>query len=163
MATTTIAYSATQTLTVTNLHSKASSATTGWQSAQVDNTSDLALDALVMVVLDFANTAPANDKCAYVYAAGATDTGVLTNPASGTEGSITLVDITANAQALKLIGTVPYTTQDEVAEAGPFSVALAFGGILPPYWSIVIMNYSGAALAASGNTVKYRKITAVTA
>lgn len=145
-----------QTMTVTNLHSLASSATAGWQSAVVDNTTNLYADAQVMVVLDFANTAPANDKCAYVYAAGGVETGVLTNPASGTQGSITLVDITANVQALRLIGTVPYTTQDEVAEAGPFSVGLAFGGMLPDFWSIVVVNYSGAALAASGNTVKWR-------
>jgi hypothetical protein len=163
MAVTTITFSTAQTMTVTNLHSKASSTTVGWQSAVVDNTSNLALDALVTVVLDFANTAPANDKCAYVYAYGGVESGVYTNPASGTEGSITLTDITSTAQALRLIGTVPYTTQDEVAEAGPFSVALAFGGVLPPYWGVAIMNYSGAALAASGNTVKYVRVTATTA
>lgn len=162
MATTQLALSAVQTMTVTNLHSKASSATAGWQSAVVDNTSDLALDALVMVVLDFANTAPANSKCAYVYAYGGVESGVYTNPVSGTEGALTLLDVTTTPQAIKLLGIVPYTTQDEVAEAGPFSVALAFGGILPPYWGVAIMNHSGAALAASGNTVKFRRVTSTT-
>jgi hypothetical protein len=163
VATTQIAFSAAQTMTVTNLHSLASSQTAGWQSGVVDNTSNLALDALVMVVLDFANTAPANDKCAYVYAYGGVESGVYTNPCTGTEGTLTLPNIGSNPAVVKLIGTVPYNTQDEVAEAGPFSVALAFGGVLPAYWGLAIMNYSGAALAASGNTVKYIRVTATTA
>lgn len=144
-----------QTFTVTNLHSLASSATAGWQSDQVDNTTNEYLDALVQVKLDFANTAPANSRGAYVYAAGGLETGVLSNPASGTEGAITLLDVTANQQNLRLIGFAPYTTADEVVESSPMSVAAAFGGVLPPFWSIVIINHSGAALAASGNTVKW--------
>lgn len=156
---TTLVYAAPVTMTVTNLNSMASSATAGWQSAQVDNTGTIYVDALVQVVLDFANTAPANDKCAYVYVAGGLTTGVLSNPASGTQGAITLLDITVNAQNLRPLGTVPYTTADEVAESSPFSVANAFGGIMPPFWSVCVMNYSGAALAASGNTVKYVGVT----
>ena len=151
---------AVQTMTVTGLQSLASSATAGWQSAQVDNATNQYLDALVQVVLDFANTAPANSRGAYVYAAGGLETGVLSNPASGTQGSITLLDVTANAQNLKLIGFIPYTTQDEVAESSPMSVAAGFGGILPPFWSVVVVNHSGAALASTGNTVKWVPVTA---
>lgn len=148
------AYGAEQTMTTTNLQALASSATAGWQSAVVDNTSDLFEDALVQVVLDFENTAPANDKQVYVYAYAGLNT-TYTNPATGSEGTITLPSIASNAQNLRLIGTIPYTTQGEVAESYVFSVASGFG-FLPPKWGIVIMNYSGAALASSGNTVKYR-------
>lgn len=146
------------TMTVTGLASLGNSATVGWQSAVVDNTATLYQDAHVMVVVDFANTAPANDRGVYVYAAAGIESGVLSNPASGTQGSITLADVTANAQNIKQIGFIPYTTQDEVAEGGPFSVAQAFGGILPDYWSIILVNYSGAALAASGHSVKWRGV-----
>lgn len=152
-----LAYQAAQTMTVTNLHSLANSATAGWQSAVVSNTTDLFLDALVQVVLDFANTAPANSKAALVFAYAGLDS-VYSNPASGSEGMITLVDVDSNYQALKMIGSVPYTTQDEVAESSPMSVAAGFGGVLPPAWGLVIMNRSGAALAASGNTVTYRGV-----
>lgn len=155
-----LTYQALQTLTVTGLQSLASSPTAGWQSAEVDNTSNLFLDTLVQVVFDFANTAPANSKAAYVFAAGGLETGKLSNPFSGTEGVLTLVDVTANAQAARLIGTVPYTTQDEVAEGSPMSVAAAFGGSMSPFWAVGIINHSGAALAASLNTVKYRGIYA---
>lgn len=150
-----LAYQAAQTLTVTALHSLASSATAGWQSDVVDNTSNLFLDALVQIVLDFANTAAANSKCAYVYAYSALET-TYTNPCTGTEGTLTLPDVTANPLSLRLIGIIPYVTTDEVVESTLFSVAAAFGGRLPPKWGIAIINHSGAALAGSGNTVKYR-------
>ena len=145
-----------QTMTVTNLHSKASSATAGWQSAVVDNTSNLYLDQLAMVVLSIANTTPANSKGAYIFAYGGLESGTYTNPASGTEGNLTLLDVTANAQAMPLVHFLPITTADEVAESAPFSVARGFGGILPPFWGLAIMNHSGAALDASANTVKHR-------
>ena len=82
-------YGAVQTMVSTALQSLASSATGGWQSAAVDNGTDLYLDALVQIVLDFANTAPANSKQAFVYAYAALDT-AYTNPAVATEGTITL-------------------------------------------------------------------------
>lgn len=153
------AYGASVNMTVTNLHSLGSSATAGWQSAVVDNSDSAAkwLDVLVQVVLDFANTAPGSDKCVYVYAYGGIGT-TYSNPATGSEGAITLANISTNAQNLRLIGRVEYTTQDEVAESSPMSVAAAFGGVMPAKWGLVIMNFSGAALAASGNTVTYQPV-----
>lgn len=158
MATLKLLYSAVQTMVVTALQSLASSATAGWQSAVVDNTTDLYEDALVQVILDFANTAPSADKCAYVFAYSGLET-AYADPASGTEGSITLATIASNPQAFRQIGTVPYNTQDAVVESSVMSVAAAFGGVLPPKWGIVVMNYSGAALAGSGNTVKWMGVT----
>lgn len=153
-----LVYSSVQTMTVTNLHSLANSATAGWQSAVVDNTANLYEDAQVFVELDFANTAAANSRAAFVYAYAGIETGVYTNPASGSEGTITLPDVTANALSVRRIGTLPYVTTDEKVENGPFSVAQAYGGILPPFWGVVIINHSGAALAASANTVKWRGV-----
>lgn len=151
------AYGSETSLTVTNLQSLGNSATAGWQSAVVDNTSDLFLDAHLFIVLDFANTAAANSRGVYVFAYGGLDT-TYTNPVSGSEGTITLPDVTANQLSLKQIGFIPYVTQDEVVEYGPISVAAGFGGILPAKWGIVLMNHSGAALASSGNSVKYRGV-----
>jgi hypothetical protein len=149
------AYSTVQTFTVTNLHSLASSQTAGWQSAIVDNTSNLYQDALVQVVLDFANTAPANDKAAYVYVCAGIESGTYSDPCSGSEGTITLTNVGSTGQNVRLIGVLAYETADAVIESSPMSVAAAFGGTLPPYWKVVIINYSGAALAGSGNTVKW--------
>lgn len=157
MPTVTLVYGSVQSMTVTNLHSLASSPTAGWQSAVVDNTSTLHLDAHLQVVLDFANTAPSSSRAAFVYAYSGLDT-TYTDPASGSEGTITLPDITANPNKLRLVGTIPYNVQDEVAESSVFSVAEAFGGVLPAKWGIIIMNHSGAALAGSGNSVTWRGI-----
>lgn len=147
------AYGGPNALTVTNLHSLASSATAGWQSDEVSNSSNY-LDVLVQVIVNFANTAIGGTKALYVYAAGGLETGKLSNPASGAQGAITLVDVTTTPQNLRQIGIIPYTTVDEVAESSPLSLAAAFGSV-PPFWSIVIVNHTGAALEASGNTVKW--------
>src|SRR6185369_16407985 len=98
-----LALQAAQTMTVTNLHSLASSATAGWQSDVVDNTTNLFEDYLVQIVLDFANTAPANSKGVYVFAYAGLET-TYTNPATGSEGTITLVDVTTTPQALAEVG-----------------------------------------------------------
>ena len=141
-------------MTVTALNSLASSAVAGWQSVVVDNTSDLALDALVQVVLDMANTAPANDKAVYVYAYSGIGTN-YTNPASGSEGTITIT----NPNNLRLVGVLTYQTADEIIKSPVMSVAAAFGGVLPPKWGLVLINYTGAAVGASGNSVTYQLLT----
>lgn len=156
------ALQAEQTMTVTNLHSLASSATAGWSSASVDNTANLYLDAWLQIVLDPANTAPANSKSFFVYAYGGTNsgdfttTGAATGGTPGTEGALTFPDVTANPVGLPRIGLIPYVNADVIQKSRPFSIGLAFGGELPPFWGAALINHSGAALASSLNTVKYR-------
>lgn len=146
-------------MTVTNLHSLASAATSGWQSAVVDNSSNLWRDAHVFVVLDFANTAAANSKLAALYVYGGVESGVYSGSGgltTGSEGAISLTDITSTPQNLHHLGNVFYNTTNETAQAGPFSVARAMGLMcLPKFWGVILVNHSGAALAASGNTVKW--------
>lgn len=145
-----------QTATITSLLGLASSPTAGWQGAEVDNSSLLYLDTALQIVLAFANTAPANSKAAYIFAAGGIQTGKLSNPFSGSEGTLTLVDVTANAQAARQIGIIPYTTQNEVAEGSPMSVASGFV-TMPSFWAPGIINHSGAALTtAATNLVNFK-------
>lgn len=138
---------------ITHLNNLANSQTVGWQSDAVDNSTNLYLDALVQVIIDFANTAPANDQAAYVYAYAALSC-AYTNPATGAEGCLTIT----NPATMKLIGVLPYNTADEQVESSPMSVAAAFGGILPTKWGIVVINYSGAAIAATGNRASWRGV-----
>lgn len=154
------ALQAAQTMTVTNLHSLASSATAGWQSDEVNNTSNLYLDTFVQAVIDFANTAPANSKGIYWFLASGLVTGKLSNPFSGSEGTLTLIDVTTTPQVARLLGFQPYTTTDEVSESSLMSVAAPCAGIHPNFWAVGAMNHSGAALAGSGNTVKYTGVYA---
>ena len=161
MATTGVVYGSLQTLTVTNLHSKASSVSAGWQSALIDNTSDLWDDAQVFVEIAAVNTAPGGHKRIYVAAAGLVDT-LYTSTGdgvpSGLEGNITFPDITTLEWGVPIIGTIPYPVQNKALSGGPFAVAPRFGGALPIKWSVLILPYAGFTLAASGNAVKWRGV-----
>jgi hypothetical protein len=158
------AFDAEVTMTTTNLQSLASSPTAGWSSVSVDNTSNLYEDVLVQVVLAAVNTAPANDKAVYVHAFGGTNATDLTTTGTsggtvGTEGALTFPSIaTPLPVVMPLIGVIPYPVQNKAITGPPFSVAAAFGGILPPFWGVAILNYTGMTLASSGNTVKYRPV-----
>ena len=156
MATRNISYGTYSALTVTNLQSLASSATAGWQSAKVDNqTTTKAIDYEVFVKLTTANTAPANDKVAYIYVCPfmttdggttwvASDQGTATLP-TGSEGTST---IGAGGGNLKLLGVLNYTTQNQTMQ-GEFNLSSVFGNTMPDAFSIIIINYTGAALSTS--------------
>lgn len=164
MATVNIAYGSYTALTVTNLQSLASSATVGWQSARIDNqTSVKAIDYEIVVKLTTANTAAANDKIMYVYVSPAVTTdggttwltadgGTGTLP-SGSEGAYTI----ATPNNLKLLMPLAYTTQQMVVQ-GVANLSSAVGQSMPDGFSIIIVNYSGAALSTSC-VVSYRAIT----
>ena len=129
------------------------------ESLLVDNTTNLFLDALVGVKVKFANTAPTGDKRLYIYAAGVWRTASLVWPdaVTGADAAITLNSPTQ----LKLIGAIE-AAQNVTRVSEPLSVAQAFGGILPPSWSIVLLNSSGAALTTteSDHFVEYIGILA---
>jgi len=155
-------YGATAVMTVTNLQSLASSATAGWQSARVSNLSTLATDYEIMVKLTTANTSPANDKAMYVFIcahytsdAGSTwfpsSQGTTTLP-TGTEGTTTI----ASPHNLKLLGVLNYTTAQMVVQ-DTFLLSNCFGSRMPDGFSIIIINFSGAALS-TGCIVDYTPI-----
>lgn len=164
MATVNIAYGAYTAVTVTNLQSLASSATAGWRSALIDNqTSVKALDYEIFVKLTTANTAPANDRAAYIYAVpsittdgGSTwlvsDQGTTTLPTTS-EGTTTI----ANPNNMKLLGVLNYTTQNMTMQ-GSFMLSNAVGASMPDGFSIIIVNFTGAALSTAC-VVAYRAIT----
>ncbi len=150
-----------QTMTVTNLHSLASSPTAGWQSAGVDYSSTLYLDDQWQFYFDTANTAAATSKAFLFFAAHSLDAGVsYTSPATGTEGTITLVDVTANAIAMARLGSVPYITTNENPRSKLYGMAKTCDGTLPDRASVAVINHSGAALSSSGSTVTHRGVFA---
>ncbi len=150
-------------MTVTNLQSLASSATAGWQSARVSNVSTLALDYNIFVKLTTANTAPANDKAAYVYVSPAISTDAGTTWLQSDQGTGTLptgseaTTTIASPNNLKLLGVLSYTTQQMVMQ-GNFLLSNAFGLNMPEGFSIIIINFTGAALSTAC-VVAYEVIT----
>lgn len=151
------------TMTTTNLQSLANSATAGWQSARVDDTSVKSLDYQINVQIAAVNTAPADPKAIYVYvvpwyygdstwSCGA-DGGTTTLPA-GTEGTYTI----ASLNNLILADVINYATQNQPM-SGQFNLSNIFGSSLPDGWSLVVINNCGITTAASGNVIKYKPIT----
>jgi hypothetical protein len=150
----------TSAMTITNLNSLANSQTVGWQSDRISNLTTKAIDYEIFVKLTMANTAPANDKAVYVYICPfyTTDSGTTwyassqgtTTLPTGTQGSTTI----AIPNNLKLIGVLNYTTQNMVLQ-DTFLVSNGFGNMMPDAFSIIIINYTGAAVSASGNIVAY--------
>lgn len=107
------------------------------------------LDCLVEV---FATPGPvAGNKQIVVFAQPSLDgTNFGTGPVSGTNA--------ADEPDLVFIGTVPVNT-NATLQRRMFSLAAAFGGVLPFATKLVIKNDSGAALAASGHGVYTMDVT----
>jgi hypothetical protein len=135
------------------------SATAGWVSNAIDNSSNLYLDALVTIELGQVNTAPGGLAALYMYAYALIDTGGSAYTSSGaatpsgSEGTLTFPDITSKIVTMPLLGIVPYTTTNLATNGGPFSVAKCFGGILPPKWGVAMVNQTGMALTVTN--IKY--------
>ena len=155
MASVKLVYGTTTAITIT-LASLATSATAGRESTAVDNGTNLFLDALVTVILTIATGSIANDKAAYVWAYGSEDNTTFTGNVTGTDAAITLDDPTP----LKLVQVIPMPTagtSDKTYKA-VFSIAQAFGGVLPRKWGIVVRNYCGINLEAHDCSASYSGI-----
>lgn len=150
-----LALAASSALTIT-LNSLASSATAGRESTVVDNGTNLYLDALVTVIAKLAAGTPANDKAIYVYAYGSEDGTNYDDPATGADAAITLRDPTN----LRLIGVINTPDSGALSYKKTFSVAQAFGGILPRKWGIVVRNYTGVAFDSTGCSASYSGVYA---
>lgn len=147
--------------TITNAN-LATSATAGWQSNAIDNSSNLYDDALVLTDFAAVNTAPANSKAillfafALVDASGAIYTSTGDGAPGGSEGTLTYPDITSLSVVAPILGVVPYPVQNKILRGGPFSVARCFGGVLPPKWAIGMVNHSGMTLNVT--SIKYLEV-----
>lgn len=110
-------------------------------STVVDNTTDLFLDALVEIKIKTGASGVSSTGYVAVYAYGTSDGGTdYTGGASGADGSYTGLK-----DNLILLGTIA-ATANATTYIRHFSLASAFGGILPAKWGIVVENLTGAAL-----------------
>lgn len=144
MATVSISYAANSnfTLTLASLGNGSSR-----QSTEITNSSNY-LDALVMLKVK-TGASTSGDKAVYVYAGGSVDDGTTrTDGAGASDAAITL----PSPENVRLIGVVNTPSSATTYYGGPFSVAAAFGGILPERWFIVVKNATGASLdSTEGN------------
>lgn len=143
------AYGTATAFTKTNAN-LATSATAGWKSNVIDNTTNKYLDALVSIELAAVNTAPANSKAIFLYAysliEGTAYASTGDGTIDGTEGTVTFPDVTTLGVVIPLLGVVPYPVQNKAINSPVFSVARCFGGVLPDKWGIAMVNHSGMTL-----------------
>lgn len=159
-------YAASSNLTVTNLHSLASSSSRlgGWTSGTIDNTSDKHLDKLISGKF---TTASANRQAgvievwAYAMLDDSNWPDLFSSGTEGTEGTATIHDDEQKAEGLVLLwSTTVDTGNGDVQNMPPRSLAAAFGGVLPPKIALFVTTTAAtstnAGFAASGNqlTVK---------
>ena len=157
-------------MTVTNLHSLASSQdwTAGWTSAAVVNTSNVYLDYLY----GFTFTTHASNRQAgsinIFVIASLNDTPTWPATASGTigtEGALSFTDAEERDTLCRLFGSI---TVDSTASAiytfPQTGIAQLFGGVMPTHHAIFVAQNAAtttaAGLASSGSAVYYTPATA---
>lgn len=123
------------------------------ESTVIDNSSNLFLDALVFLKIKSGASGTTSTGVVNVYAYATADGGTsYSDTCTGSDASVTLT-VPPN---LRLIGTINVVATATTYKSGPFSVAAAFGGVLPEKWGIVIENKSGGALdTTEGNHAKF--------
>lgn len=155
MAVLTVTYSSNTAITF-DISSLGTSATfvAGRESTQIDNTSNLYVDALVYVkgITGHASTAPTVGQEIRLYCWGS-DVSLATTAIDvldGTDSAETLGHVSV-LNSLRPAGAAAVT----VATAGllyyiqPFSVAALFGGVMPKFWGLFLAHNHTGALAAS--------------
>ena len=168
MASAKIAYGSSVALTVTNLHSLASSQdwTAGWTGASYSNTSNLYMDYLYgFTFTTHASNRQAGSINIYVIAS-LNDTPTWPATASGTigtEGALSFTDTEERDTLCRLLGSI---TVDNTASAiytfPQTGIAQLFGGVMPTHHAIyVAQNCSTtttAGLASSGSAVYHTPV-----
>lgn len=116
------------------------------ESTVIDNTSNLFMDAGVMVKIKTGGSSTTSIGYANIYAYGTSDGGTTySDTCTGSDAAVTL---TAPPN-LKQIGIINLVANSTTYKAGPFSVAAAFG-YLPAKWGIVIENKCGGTFDSTG-------------
>lgn len=151
MANITSVVGARTTLTTSALNSLASA--TYVSAGTINHATNDPLDVLVEVRVTPGTVAA--PKQVLVFAKASLDgTNFSTGPESGTT--------TTDEPNLVFLGSVPCNT-NATEQAGVFSLAAAFGGVLPQASKIIVKNETGAALASSGHAVYYAEVSGVSA
>lgn len=129
----------------------------GRASTAVDNTADLAIDALVGGQFVSFGTAPTASKQIEVWCYGSFDGAAYNAGATGTDAALT---VTAESKVLMKLATIIPTNAltSTTYTWGPLSVAQLFGGTMPRKWGLWTVHNMGQILNAAGNLAKYTPI-----
>lgn len=113
----------------------------------IDNTTNVHPDAGLFLSLKSPASATSAAGYVVIWAYGTADGGTnYTQSATGSDAGITLT-VPPNARR---VGVMNMVANAVTYKAGPYSVAAAFGGVLPQKWGIIIENQSGGTLDSTG-------------
>ena len=148
-------YSSNTTITISpaSLGSSASF-TAGRESTEIDNTSNLYIDAIVQGNITVGTTPTANTTIAvYVWGADTSLGTTAIDVLDGTDSPETLTNTGVLNSALKFAASIGVlaSTSDVTYNIAPFSVAQLFGGVLPKFWGLFVAHNTGVALNATGS------------
>lgn len=153
-------YRASSNLTVTNLHSIATSSTwvAGWVSGTIDNTSNLDLDITVSGKITLGNSATAGEIRLYAFAMldDSTWPDLLSAGTEGTEGTGTVHTTTIRDATMVLV--TAFATRADPGTDDNYSIPQcslrgAFGGFLPAKCVLFLTHSTGVNLHASANQI----------
>lgn len=153
-------------LDLTSFNSLASSATAGWSSHYIDNSSNLYVEVMFgSIKIAAVNTAPGSDKCFYPFVVCSNNTTDL--PCSGASSGNTVANSSTTSATLTFpsVATLPclfraltplqYPVQNITNTHGAEGIAAVLNGRIGKYIWFPMVNYSGMTIAASGNVINY--------
>lgn len=135
-------------LTTTGLSTLASA--TYVASNTKDNTTNQPVDVIVEATFASTNTVAGNKQILVFCSSSFDNTNFSSGPTSGTT--------TTDEANLVLLGVVPLPTASQT-ERRHFSVAAAFGGVLPPYFKVIVKNDIGVALTTGSLSTSEISVT----
>lgn len=122
----------------------------GVESAAIDNSTDLFVDALVSGKWTAGTSPTGGEVDIWVYAAH-DETPTYPDVIDGTSSAETFGDVNSRNSALRLAAVIaPDTTNDQVYWVAPFSVAALFGGVMPRRWGLWITHSTGVNSNSTG-------------
>lgn len=143
------------TITTTSLASD-TALLAGRQSNQVDNTSDLAVDAIFGGTVATTST-PTSGSVIEIWLWASWDNGTTRSAAAGSSDA----NLSCSTQGVKLMMAHAITINQDNTTArthtfGPISVAQCFGGSMPDHWGFYVVHNTGQTLGATA--VKYTAV-----
>lgn len=152
------------TLACTSFNSLASSTTTGVAASAVatTDTSNNIVDAIVQIKIAGAAHTPSATTNWLFWVIGSMDGTSFAGAQSGSVEDFNDGDaaetIDVDGNNMNFLGSLYMHTASVDMLSKPFSIAAAFGGVMPAKWAIVAQNQTGTTAAASGHEVGYRYV-----
>ena len=148
-----LAYGASSALTQTNLDGISSSSTwvAGWESAAIDNSSNLYTDYIINAVLQAESSGLSNGEIR-MYLVAEMDDSTWPDVFDGTESTETVTDVNVRDAICRLAAsTATDTTASQFYYLQCPSVASVFGGTVPRKFVVFITQSTGTALETTGD------------